>query len=88
MAVGGRYAPGMSAEPEFRKSSFCGGGSCVEVAFQRSSFCGSSACVEVGTDGAEVLVRDSKDLTIPPLRFGAAEWDAFVEGVRAGEFGV
>jgi hypothetical protein len=32
----------------FRKSSFCSGGSCVEVAFERSTFCASGNCVEVG----------------------------------------
>jgi hypothetical protein len=56
--------------------------------FRKSSHSSGGNCVEVGTDGAEVLVRDSKDLTIPPLRFGAAEWDDFLAGVRGGEFDV
>ncbi|HEY2287568.1 MAG TPA: DUF397 domain-containing protein [Streptosporangiaceae bacterium] len=44
-------------------------------------------CVEVASlpdDG--VGVRDSKDSTGPVLRFTPAEWDAFVGGVRNGEF--
>ncbi len=47
------------------------GGSCVEVAFL--------------PDGG-VSVRDTKDRTLPPHRYTAAEWDAFLAGVRAGEF--
>jgi hypothetical protein len=44
-------------------------------------------CVEVASlpdDG--VGVRDSKDSSGPVLRFTPAEWDAFVGGVRNGEF--
>jgi hypothetical protein len=33
-----------------------------------------------------MLVRDSKDTTGAVLRFTAAEWEAFVDGVRKGEF--
>jgi Domain of unknown function (DUF397) len=43
-------------------------------------------CVEVACDGATIVVRDSKDPTGPVLRFSAAEWRAFVLGVRRGEF--
>jgi Domain of unknown function (DUF397) len=78
-----RYAAAMT---EFRKSSACAGGECVEVAFRAASQCSGGNCVEVGSDGTEVLVRDSKDRKIPPLRFNAGEWSAFVAGVRAGEF--
>jgi hypothetical protein len=44
-------------------------------------------CVEVASlpDNA-VGVRDSKDSEGPVLRFTPAEWDAFVGGVRNGEF--
>jgi hypothetical protein len=54
--------------------------------FRKSSFCGSSACVEVAQADGDVLVRDSKDPAVPPLRFTADEWAAFTAGVRAGEF--
>lgn len=70
---------------QFRKSTHCSSGACVEVAFQRSSHCADGNCVEVdlATDG--VAVRDSKNPgTI--LRFDRAEWAAFVAGVKAGEF--
>ena len=58
----------------WRKSSYSGnnGGQCVEVA--------------VPEGGSAVLVRDSKEPLGPSLVLGHAEWRAFVEGVRAGEF--
>jgi predicted secreted Zn-dependent protease len=33
-----------------------------------------------------MAVKDSKDANSPVLRFSAAEWQAFVAGVNAGEF--
>jgi len=33
-----------------------------------------------------VSVRDSKDPDGPKLAFAAAEWDAFIAGVRDGQF--
>ena len=58
---------------DWRTSSFSGdnGGSCVEVAFL--------------PDGG-VAVRDTKDRSLAPHRYTAAEWDAFLAGARAGEF--
>ncbi|GAA4187865.1 DUF397 domain-containing protein [Microbispora amethystogenes] len=55
------------------KSSRSGsnGGNCVEVAE-----------LSQGRRG----VRDSKNPTGPTLVFTAAEWDAFVQGVKHGEF--
>jgi hypothetical protein len=48
----------------------------------------SGGCVEVAplADGA-VAVRDSNNQSRPDLRFTSEEWQAFVEGVHAGEFG-
>lgn len=44
-------------------------------------------CVEVAVlDGGRRAVRDSKDPAGPALIFTAAEWTAFVRGVRDGEF--
>jgi hypothetical protein len=44
-------------------------------------------CVEVTSlRGGEIGVRDSKDSEGPVLRFTSDEWDAFVGGVRNGEF--
>jgi hypothetical protein len=62
----------------FRKPSRCGSSACVEVdlshAYRKSSRCGAGSC-------------HSKDPAVD-LRFTPAEWDAFVAGVKAGEFDV
>jgi hypothetical protein len=42
--------------------------------------------VEVAQVGDQYLIRDSKNPDQPALTFTAAEWDAFVDGVAAGEF--
>ena len=69
----------------WRRSTFCGDSSCVEVQFQRSTFCGETSCVEVHRGDEFVHVRDSKTPTTW-LRFDLAEWQAFTDGVKAGEF--
>ena len=44
-------------------------------------------CVEVADlPGSEVGVRDSKHIQGPVLRFTPDEWQAFLGGVRNGEF--
>ncbi|AXI77857.1 DUF397 domain-containing protein [Peterkaempfera bronchialis] len=56
--------------------------------WRKSSASGAeNNCVEV-TDlpGGGVAVRDSKNPDREPLRFDAAEWTAFRQGVVAGEF--
>ena len=52
----------------------------------KSEFCNSSACVEVAKYGDGVLIRDSKNPRGPKLQFANSKWNAFVEGVRRGEF--
>ena len=58
------------------------------IDYKISSFCSLGDCVEVGLmPGGSVTVRDTKD---PERRmalvFTPDEWDAFVKGVKAGEF--
>lgn len=55
-------------------------------AWRKSSRCGSNTCVEVAKVGDQFLVRDSKNPGVAALSFTEAEWEAFVEGVNAGEF--
>jgi uncharacterized protein DUF397 len=61
-----------------------------ELRWFTSSFSGGNGngCVEVAfaPDGT-VAVRDTKDRTLPPHRYAAAPWQAFLTGVRAGDFG-
>jgi hypothetical protein len=60
------------------------------IAWRKSSFSGSNggACVEVGqSDDGVILVRDTKDHGRGPIHhYSAAEWHAFIAGVRNGEF--
>ncbi|WP_327102498.1 DUF397 domain-containing protein [Nonomuraea glycinis] len=58
----------------WRKSTRSGpdGGNCVEVA---------------ELSGGRRGVRDSKNPTGPALVFTPGEWDAFIGGVKDGEFG-
>jgi hypothetical protein len=61
-----------SAAQTWIKSSFSyGNGQCVEVA---------------GLSGDVIMVRDSKNAKGAVLGFTPGEWDAFVGGVRNGEF--
>ncbi|WP_066373152.1 DUF397 domain-containing protein [Herbidospora mongoliensis] len=45
-------------------------------------------CVEVALMGHAIALRDSKNPTGPTLVFTPGEWDAFVHGVKGGEFDV
>jgi hypothetical protein len=56
-------------------------------AWRISSFCGESGCVEVAVLPDLVAVRDSKrEDDSPVLTFTPSEWEAFVSGVKGGEF--
>lgn len=43
-------------------------------------------CVEVCDTGNQVSIRDSKDPDGPTLSFTPAEWEAFADGIKDGEF--
>jgi hypothetical protein len=47
---------------------------------------GQGNCVEIAETPAAVGVRDSKDRSGPILVFTRPEWQAFVDGVKAGDF--
>jgi Domain of unknown function (DUF397) len=71
LTLGGRRA-GRDSDSHWIKSSL--------------SFANSN-CVEVaGLPAGQIGVRHSKDSTGPVLRFTSGEWDAFLGGVRNGEF--
>jgi hypothetical protein len=46
----------------------------------------SGNCVEVARLKDTVAVRDSKHPTGPTLMFTPAEWEAFIDGAKEGEF--
>ncbi len=59
-----------------------------EAHWRKSSASGPNCdnCVEVAFVGDAIAVRDSKNPAGPTLIFTQAEWDAFVEGAKDGEF--
>jgi uncharacterized protein DUF397 len=58
----------------------------IETPWQKSSYSGANGCVEVAMAADGVGLRDTKDREGPVLRFSPEEWDAFIAGVRNGEF--
>jgi Domain of unknown function (DUF397) len=59
-----------------------------ELPWRTATYSGGGNCVEFAElpDGGGVAIRDSKDRAGAVLLYTAAEWTAFVAGVRAGEF--
>lgn len=61
----------------------------LDANFRRPTMCQDESkrtCVEVAVHDGVVLVRDSKAPGEGLLRFTPAEWNAFVEGVKLGQF--
>ena len=54
----------------------------------RSNGNGGNNCVEVAFLATGVAVRDSKDRSGPALMFTSAEWTAFVDSAKDGEFDI
>jgi hypothetical protein len=54
----------------------------------RSNGNGGNNCVEVAFLDTGVAVRDSKDRSGPALLFTQAEWTAFVDSAKEGEFDI
>jgi hypothetical protein len=58
-----------------------------QVHWRKSSRSGEALqCVEVAMVDGAVLVRNSRHPVGPVLRFTHGEWEAFLDGVHAGEF--
>ncbi len=47
---------------------------------------GNGACLEVTSVNGMIAVRDSKNPTGPVLMYTPAEWRAFLDGAKKGEF--
>jgi hypothetical protein len=58
-----------------------------DLTWRKSTRSGAAGhCVEIAEIPAAVLVRDSKNVCGPVLRFAAIGWEGFLAGVRDGEF--
>lgn len=51
-----------------------------------SSYSDSASCVEVRQTADGIETRNSNDRNGPVVTYTPAEWDAFIKGVRNGEF--
>ncbi len=60
----------------------------ITTEWKKSSRSGGNGgqCVEVRRHEQAIQVRDSKDPSGPVLQFTAAEWKAFTDGAKDGEF--
>jgi predicted secreted Zn-dependent protease len=67
-----KYHSGGESVLNWKKSSWSyANGNCVQVA---------------GLSDSVIRIRSSRDVNGPVLTFTAAKWDAFIAGVRNGEF--
>jgi len=57
-----------------------------DLDWRRSTACADHACAEVAVDVEFVYVRDGKMPDGAVLRFTRAEWEAFVRGMKSGDF--
>ena len=57
--------------------------------WRKSSYCGSQSCVEVADLMApDILVRDGKNPDGSVLSFEREPWGAFIAGIKGGDFGL
>jgi hypothetical protein len=56
--------------------------------WRKSTASGSGNCVEVSFAAGAVLMRHSLNPEGPMLSFSLSEWEAFLTGVRDGEFDI
>jgi hypothetical protein len=48
--------------------------------------CNSATCIRVASQNDQILIGDSKNPSGPVLSYTRDEWNAFVEGIRYGDF--
>jgi Domain of unknown function (DUF397) len=58
----------------------------VDAVWRKSTYSAVNGCVEIALLDGMVAVRDSKHQQGQALVFTPVEWQAFVDGVRDGQF--
>jgi hypothetical protein len=58
----------------------------VDAVWRKSTYSAVNGCVEIALLDGMVAVRDSKNQQGQALVFTPVEWQAFVDGVRDGQF--
>lgn len=56
------------------------------IEWRKATKSAASACVEVAAINGMIAVRDSKHPRRRPMLYTKLEWDAFLDGVKKGEF--
>lgn len=92
---GSGTGPARSSDPASAKAGAGAGAagngiqaSLLDASWHKSSFSGPNGdCVEAAELPGGVAVRNSRFPDGPALLFTESEWDAFVRGVKGGEFG-
>ncbi len=57
-----------------------------ESSWRTAAKCDGGACVQVAAAGEMILLGDSKSPHGPTLSYTRDEWEAFVSGIKNGEF--
>jgi hypothetical protein len=58
----------------------------VDATWRKSTYSAVNGCVEIAFLDGFVAVRDSKERQGQALVFTPVEWQAFIDGVRDGQF--
>ena len=56
------------------------------LAWRVATKCNGGACIRIAAHDGKVLLGDSKNPEGPVLVYSRAEWEAFADGVRQGDF--
>ena len=56
-----------------------------QLSWRTAYQCNGGACIRVAADGDAVMIGSSQP-NGPVLSYSRAEWTAFVEGIRQGDF--
>lgn len=64
----------------WKRSTFCANGGCVEVGWQRATACSSGGCVEVSHQDGVIVVRDSKNPKARRIEWSTDMWSSSVLG--------
>ncbi len=57
-----------------------------DVAWRVAGLCDAGNCVRVAASGDVIIIGDSKNPDGSVLTYSRAEWVAFTEGIRQGDF--
>jgi len=57
-----------------------------DLAWRVARNCDGGSCIRVASSAGMIVIGDTKNPRGPVLSYTRAEWDAFVTGIRQGDF--